>query len=492
MKAILNSPYRYFFLAGFLVISLSAWFSLGYHQMDEHFMILEYPLYKAGVIPQRLIPWEFLQEIRPSLQPYLAQGLFSLLHLIGIDDAFIRTFILRLLSGWLAWWVTARIGLHVAASIAQERLRKCWIGALSLLWFLPYLDVRFSSENMAGIAFVSALLVLPVLSEDRPVDAPLRKWVITGLLLAFSFFFRFQMAFAIIGLLVWILLKGRPLKRAIAGLCLGALLGIGINLFADYSFYGHWVLTPYNYFHANIVQDAASDYGVNPWYDYVLMFIGTAAPPLSIVLLCLFATGMVKNFFKPMVFVMIPFLLGHMSVPHKELRFLFPVLLPFLIICLDGLKVVWHFVERYRGWRIAGRWLIGINCALLLFRTFSAAKPNHYYYRYLYHQPEPVHLVTLGPGIFDEGYNEIFLYRPKGFTEDTLTQGISLTNYIDAHPRDSYLVLSYQLSLPPVGPEYEAKRVYVYLPDAIINIQMNDWQSRSDIWSIWRVTRKKS
>ena len=57
--------------------------------------------------------------------------------------------------------------------------------------------------------------------------------------------------------------------------------------------------------------------------------------------------------------------------------------------------------------------------------------------------------------------------------------------------QDSLLVLSYQAQLPFNDPRYDAKRVYVYLPDWIMNIQLNDWQSRSDIWTVWLLRKKK-
>lgn len=490
MNLFLRSPYRLYFLLGFIAVSLSAWFSLGYHQMDEHFMILEYARYREGSIPRKLIPWEFLHEIRPSLQAYMAEAMFSGLQGIGISDPFVQTFLIRLITGWLALFTGCSIGLRMASDISDNSLRRLWIGSLCFLWFLPYLYVRFSSENLGGICLILALLCLPGIEKGQAPKAVFRNLLLCGFLLACSFFFRFQMAFAIIGLLVWLIWKVRPLPLLIAGLACGAAIGVGLNLFADYSFYGHWVLSPYNYFHANIVQDAASNYGVNPWYDYLLMFVGTAAPPISIVLVLLFGIGLMRRPTHPFVFLVVLFVLGHVSVPHKELRFLYPILLPFLGICLLGLSAIWSRIREQRWWRLSLRVLIVMNTALLLFRVFTPAKPNHYYYRFLYHYPQPVHLITLGRGIYDEGYNEIFLYRPERFREDTLANAEQLVPFLQRHDCDSCLVMNFQLDKPKLPPGYDARRVYVYLPDFIVNIQMNDWQSRSDIWSIWQIYKR--
>lgn len=491
MPDFLHRPYRIYFLSGLLCVSLAAWFSLGYHQMDEHFMILEYARYRDGLVPHRLIPWEFLGEIRPSLQPYLAEGIFSLLARIGIQDPFIQTFLIRLLCGWLAFGTAWKFGQKFAPSgSGHARDSRWWFASIALLWFLPYLYVRFSSENMGGISLVLALICLPGIESGKQLHIRFVPALLCGLLLALSFFFRFQMAFAILGLLLWLLWKARPLPQVLAGLLCGAAIGVSLNLWADYSFYGHWVLTPYNYFHANIVEDVASQYGVQPWYAYIGMFLNTAAPPISILLLGLFFLGLVRRPAHPLVFIVVFFLLGHISVPHKELRFLYPVLLPFLAICLFGLESLSDSFKASGGWRITLRVLLGINAALLLFRIFTPAKPNHYYYRYLYHYPRPVHLITLGRGIYDEGYNEIFLYRPKQFQEDTLSGSDQLVPFLEAHPCDSCLVMNYQLTKPPLPKGYDARRLYVYLPDFVVNIQLNDWQSRSDIWSIWQIYRR--
>lgn len=62
---------------------------------------------------------------------------------------------------------------------------------------------------------------------------------------------------------------------------------------------------------------------------------------------------------------------------------------------------------------------------------------------------------------------------------------------MQAQNADSLLVLSYQAALPYHDARYQEERVYVYLPDWIMNIQLNDWQSRSDIWTIWRLRKKQ-
>ena len=128
----------------------------------------------------------------------------------------------------------------------------------------------------------------------------------------------------------------------------------------------------------------------------------------------------------------------------------------------------------------------------MAYRCVWPAKPNHFYYKFLneYAQGKAIHLHTLGRGIFDEGFNEIYLYRPADFTEDTMSEQ-NFVPYMQHQNADSLLVLSYQATLPFSDPRYTQERLYVYLPDWIMNIQLKDWQSRSDIWSVWLLRKKK-
>jgi phosphatidylinositol glycan class B len=357
---------------------------------------------------------------------------------------------------------------------------------------MPYLNVRFSSENCAGIAFLVSLLCVPGIFRRGVIDARPGHWLACGFFLALSFYFRFQMAFAILGLMVWLTLYARPLWKVYLLLLTGALFGLGLNLLVDHWFYGEWVLTPFRYYEANIIKDAASDYGTTPWYDYIVLFLTQGVPPISWILFILFCVGLVKRPMQLMVFVFLPFLLGHMLVPHKEFRFLYPMVIPFLWICFSGLDEIWEKLQHRRWLMPVFRTLVVVNMVLLGYRIVWPAKPNHFYYKFLnaYAGEKPIHLYTLGRGIYDEGYNEIYLYRPKYFTEDTMPE-VQFKPFMQQQQSDSLLVMSYQAQLPYHDPHYTEQRLYVYLPDWIMNIEMNDWQSRSDIWTIWLLRRKK-
>jgi phosphatidylinositol glycan class B len=460
--------------------------------MDEHYMILEYANYKFGLVPYSVYPWEFLQKIRPALQPTIAYYVFQILRSIGLQDAFVQVFILRLIAGCLAWFVYTKVALRLSAHLADIKIKSLWLMSITTLWFIPYLNVRFSSENFAGISFMAALLFIPDVFKRTSIKARSMQYVLAGFFLASAFYFRFQIAFAILGLLLWLLIYARPLWKAYLFLLIGAAMAIVLNLFVDHWFYGEWVLSPIRYYNANIIQNVASTYGVMPWWEYFVLFATQAFPPISLVLLLVFFIGLFKRPNQLMVFVLLPFLLGHIIVPHKEFRFLYPMLLPFLFICFSGLDEAWIKIKTQKWVYPALKILVVLNFLLLAYRIVWPASNAHRYYRFLYNYAKvhpPIHLITLGNGLYDDGHNEIYIYRPKGFVEDTLAVS-DYPAYMEAQNADSLMVLSYQLTLPTHDERYTEERIYVSLPNWIVGIQLNDWQSRSDIWSIWRLRKK--
>lgn len=492
MKEIWNSSYRNIFLFGLLCIIIAAWYSIGFHQIDEHFMILEFANFKYGTVPQRVVPWEFTEQIRPTLLPTVVYCLFQFFKAIHINDPFLQVFLLRLLVGILSWFVVSKIAIIVAQYLQDKTVQRWWMTAVNCLWFIPYLQVRVSSENLAGMCLLASFLVVSNIFDKTKVEASNSRWFFAGLLLAGSFYFRFQIAFSILGLLIWLLLYARPLWKSYLFIFLGALVAIVINLLVDRWFYGHWVFTPYRYYDANIVRNVASSYGVTPWYDYILLFLNLVIPPISWVLLLLFFIGLYKYPKQFMVFIVVPFLIGHIMVPHKEFRFLFPIAIPFLAICFFGLQSVWSKIQYQKWVPTTFKLLVVINILLLAYRCYWPANPSCLYYKFLYQYTsnKPTKFITLGRGIFDEGHNEIYLYRPPLLDEDTMPENV-FPSYVQQQNADSILVMSYRPVLDYKDSRYTATRLYICLPDWVMNIQLNDWQSRTDLWSIWLLRKQQ-
>ena len=146
--------------AAVVVHVLTAWFSGGYLQADEHWQILEFAWHRLGHEPATVLPWEFEARIRPAFQPWLAAGVIVLLQRLGAFTPLAAAFLLRLASALLGLWVSLRVCALALPSIRRQAYREmAFFGAL-FLWCAPFLHARFSAESWGGMLAFGGLALL--------------------------------------------------------------------------------------------------------------------------------------------------------------------------------------------------------------------------------------------------------------------------------------------------------------------------------------------
>ena len=62
--------------------------------------------------------------------------------------------------------------------------------------------------------------------------------------------------------------------------------------------------------------------------------------------------------------------------------------------------------------------------------------------------------------------------------------------YVDIKAKkmpDGALLLSQDLQLKNPPKDAATERIYAYFPDWILNVNLNDWQSRTRMWSLYKV-----
>ncbi|HEY9177904.1 MAG TPA: hypothetical protein VIN07_09450, partial [Flavipsychrobacter sp.] len=148
--------YKQWYIAGLVVFIITAIFSVGYHNHDEHFQILEFANYKMGLSPAADLPWELNARIRPALQPFIVWCMGNTLQSVGLYNPFTLTLILRLMMALLYWWAIVRLVKILLPDFQHTRGKSLWVMSVLLLWFVPYTSVRFSAEAFAGMLFCFA------------------------------------------------------------------------------------------------------------------------------------------------------------------------------------------------------------------------------------------------------------------------------------------------------------------------------------------------
>ena len=473
----------------FLVYALAAWFSLGYHHPDEHFQILEPAMVKLGRAPVSDLAWEFEAQIRPGLQPLMATTFIQGAEAIGLRSPFTQAFLLRLLMGWVTILLWQQYALRFFSTAAERRF---WTRVLSLFWLAPYFNVRFSSENTASLAFWSGVLLL----LDATTSGKAKAWkiLIAGLVLALSFYLRFQMGFALLGLGFWLLFVAKIRLNTWLLLLAGGLVGLVLGSSADYWLYGEWVLTPLKYFTTNILENKAVAWGTEPWWYYGSASLLEWVPPISILLWAAALAAMYRMPKRVELWCFVPFFLAHSLVAHKELRFLLPMLLPLLLFASSGwLQILSDLKNRILQKTVRVLWVLAllVNFILLPLRSFLPAKDSVAYYQYLYkaNQDQPASCagaaaITLWVPMDFEFYKMVGLKANFYRSDRVVAQAYDGEGPVRATSCD------YVLTLRPNQPEWAGlptlRRQYCLLPEFLLKFNVNNWQDRSNIWTIWR------
>ncbi len=489
MKSLTQSPYRKWVYIGLLVQVIAAWFSVGYYHPDEHYQVLEFCNYKLGHSPLSDLPWEYSAHCRPALQPFIAFCLSRLLEMMGLFNPFMVAFMLRLFMGIFTWWATLRLVTILLPDFTTERGRKFFVGCSFFLWFIPFIGVRFSSETIAADCFLVALSLLLKSNKDEQRRG-LAGLAIAGFLLGLALFLRLQIGFAYLGLACWLLFIAKTPWKNLLVLCFAGIGAIIVGVFVDHWFYGEWLLTPYNYFNVNIIQHVAAKFGTDPWWYYFVMFFNLGIPPLSVVLLPLFFTGLSKKPKHLLSLVAVTFFVGHFLIGHKEMRFLFPASFPFIFIACTGLEQLLLKVGEKPWLKFSLRFLVVFNVAILLFKMVTPAEEVIKYYGFIYNysQKHDAAIVSFHQSPYKLDVIECNFYKPRNLQISVLETKEQLTELLKQQKNKEIIYLSRTLAPGPELAGFKVEKLYCEFPDWLLKYNVNHWQDRSYIWAVYKVS----
>lgn len=392
-----------------LACIVTSWTNFGHLCGDEYSQIFEFAAWKLGYVQHAdLRLWEFDNRMRPSIQIWMVVAVYRLIGLFSTQvNPFAVNYVIYFLSGLLSI-VSILVFTNSFIGRVKPKYRD-WFVLLSLFsWLVLYTNTHFNSENISGHLLLLAVGLLYAKAED-----PSRRRLISvGLILGIAFSCRFQTGFAILGLSVWFLFT--TWKQARIGrwflLMAGLLLSVFVfTIVADSVFYGSPVLTPYNYYHQNIVTGTMNrNSGVSPWYAYlVLVSLYLPFGPAYVL-------SSINHFIRYprdiLTSTIAPFVLFHFFIGHKEVRFMLPILgfMPLLImVALDDLLSRRPLAEKTLGTVIGTAWIINL---LACFSLLIPAATEIGAWRHLYtHYKKPTLLY------FNASVNQKLLYyrRPN-------------------------------------------------------------------------------
>ncbi|SDB85870.1 glycosyltransferase family protein [Williamwhitmania taraxaci] len=337
------------FLVAAVVYLITAYNSHGYYHADEHYQIVEFSGIKLGTHAPSDLAWEYEAKLRPALQPTICFLVFSGLKSTGETNPYTMVMWLRILTALLSLVIITFFIKQTLSLFSRETDKKAYILLSYFLWFIPLLSVRFSSETMSGLMLLLALALL------HKKESNYTPWLL-GLVFGLGFLFRFQVAFVIAGIGLWLIFIRNVNFRYLLKIAAVFFLIVGVGTLIDSWFYGQFVFTPFNYYKANILEDVASSFGTSPWYFYLGKLITLPSYFVGIPLAIAFVVVAVYNPRSIYLWCIIPLFVVHSIIPHKEERFLFPIVFLFpIIVMLAWEKVAPIFGKRraYKSIRMA-------------------------------------------------------------------------------------------------------------------------------------------
>lgn len=390
-----------------LLITIVAIFSYDFFYPDEHFQTIEFASYKSGITAIEHMPWEFTAKMRSWLQPSLYYTISRFLFSININDTFIHAFAYRMLGAFLG--LAAILMLMLSSYTYNKDKRNAIAVMFVFLWALPWIIVRTSSETYAGIFAAISIgymsLCSSKVSEYKRLYPP-SVMFITGILLGCAFQFRFQSAFLIFGIVVWLLfissVNSKERIRNIEFIGTGFLVTFIAGILIDYWGYEQFNFTSWNYFHENIIQKASERWGTGPFWDYLVsvpnvmsdttgLSVFKILPVISIAALIIFWIRYPKHI---LTWASISFIFFHTITPHKEARFMFPLVffMPIMIaLAFSGkeggleytiVRTIWGLRKKRIMYALYALNISGI--LYMIYAASSYSNVNHFF-RYFYY-----------------------------------------------------------------------------------------------------------
>ncbi len=410
-----------------VLLSLAAAiFSTGFHDVSEHFDTLE----AAG---ERLAggSYEALSDdFKLKKQSWLLPGTAALVMKIGGANAnpFCTSLILRIIAALLGAAAIVALLTAVDGWFQETALRRTVVISLVFLWFMPFLNARFSPESISRSLFTLGFVPL-ILSVQRAQSLRWGTALASGFALGLAFEASFWSFFLLLPALIWFAIYGQRTYWSMARVKLGILLALGVAALFNKWGYGDWWFPASPFFYQTLFLKPMP--WTAPWSYLTWLIVST--PPVWGVTLIL---GTVFTWFlKPRLsltwitasYVLILFIFG--AREGREL-FLIASFIPLMIYL--GVQEAVHRVPELRvsqATRLLWFVLAVTNVLALIYLTLVPARHEMALYQSVWNaKPDTIH--SLGDNPYEiEGKVVRFYRRPElkmvsGLTQNDIDQKV--------------------------------------------------------------------
>ena len=372
-----------FIILSFAIHCVASYFSVGFYSEDEHFQILSPVEFLLGIndnLSKEI--WEFGDDyrIRPWFQSFIYFYIIKILQLLTIENPFIWMFFIKLIFSLIALFALILFYINFKNRLfIDNNFSRIFV---LLFCFYPFFHARSSSENLGMIFFIFGILFFDFLMKIKKNNKQFFYEILTGIFFGLAIITRYQILIFIIGIYLWVFLFSLTYNNIRSLIIIGLniifilVLGLGFDFFG----YQQINITYYNYFYANFISGMLHSFGTDPWWFYFLEISKSFFPPIGLLFIIAFIYLIYKNYNNLIIFICLFYFLIFIFIGHKELRFLFPLLLfsPFFICAfLDKfikLKII-NFIKTL---------ILFFNLLFLVFFSIIPATEQVNLYKYIY------------------------------------------------------------------------------------------------------------
>ncbi|XP_008335169.1 GPI mannosyltransferase 3 [Cynoglossus semilaevis] len=318
---------------------------------DEYWQSLEVSHHM--VFNYGYLTWEWKEGIRGFSYPLLFAVLYKILYLLNYDSVLLLKWIPRIFQALLAAFADVKFFFLVRSFESQDVAKWTFFCHLCS-WFTWFCCTRTLTNTMETTITSLALCYFPLAGSKTHSS---KKYLA---LVAMAVIFRPT------ALIVWFPLlmyhfwkednKQRLITHSYIPLGVSAVM---ISTTIDCIFYGKWTMVQFNFLKFNIFHGVADFYGSHPWHWYFTQGFAVVMGPH----LPFFLHGSVLAIKKHKILLatVVWTVVVYSFLPHKEFRFIYPVLPFCMVFCGASLA-------NLKAWRRpAALFLIVTNLGLALY-----------------------------------------------------------------------------------------------------------------------------
>jgi hypothetical protein len=295
---------------GLVARALCSWFVYGPQALDD---------YKHGVYPAYQffagLPVD-LPDYRSHLLVWLLAGFVRVGSWFGAESA-----LAQVRAMYFGLSLVSLLGIYGSYLFARSfRSRLFGASAIylaALFPVMPFIGTRAFGEAVAMSLVLLAFGILEPLRRAR--SGSIMAWGLGFALLGAATLFRFHAGLLFVSYGVIVLVQRLP--GAVTGALAGGIFTLAAQYAVDFLSGKPAFGTLLSYLREN--EGGAAQYGVSPWYNTWLFILALTLPPFSFVLAPHLRALWRRHW--PWLVPLLVYVGAHSLVPHKEERFLYPV-----------------------------------------------------------------------------------------------------------------------------------------------------------------------